>query len=216
MAALTNRYMQELLGGDPEFFEPNAEPVPESLVGKLAEGFKEVDGCVVPRSFQATSIWSETRPRTDNVDDETGFECALSKVYLEDFVDKTVSLSELARIGCGYAMYLRKMLLESQVSGTFRIIVDAQRPDATPGVGNACSVRFHKVRPGQAWLTDDLELYKENWGFGIRVRKGSGSNSVGERRKPYGHLPGEYSERVQAALRGFAMRLEEKSRFNPS
>jgi hypothetical protein len=163
--------MLELLGGDPEFFEPNAEPVPESLVGKLVGGFKEANGCVVPSSFQATSIWSEARPRINNVDDETGFECALSEVYLEDFVDKATPLSELARIGVAYAMYLRKMLLESPVSGTFRIIVDAQRPDAEPGVGNACCVRFHKVRPGQAWLTDDLELYKENGVLVIEFEK---------------------------------------------
>ena len=162
MAARTNRQMLELLGGDPEFHEPNAEPVPASLVDGLSEGFKEVDGCVVLRSFQATSIWSEARPRVNNVDDETGFECGSSKVHLEDFVDASVPLSELARIGCAYAMYLRRALLGSQVSGDFRIIVDAQKPDAELRVGNACSVRFHKIRPGQTWLADDLESYKEN------------------------------------------------------
>jgi hypothetical protein len=73
-AARTNRQMLELLGGDPEFHEPNTEPVPELLVNKLSEGFKEIDGCVVPLSFEATSIWSGSRPRVNNVDDETGLE----------------------------------------------------------------------------------------------------------------------------------------------
>src|SRR5215467_4453053 len=108
MAVRTNNAMLELLGGDPEFHEPNAEAVPESLVDELKECFKEVDGCVVPHSFQATSIWSNTRPRANNVDDETGFECGLSKVHLDAFVDKDVPLSELARIACAYAMYLRQ------------------------------------------------------------------------------------------------------------
>jgi hypothetical protein len=155
--------MLELLGGDPEFHEPNSEPVHDSLVGKLSEGFKMVDGCIVPRSFQATSIWSGERPKTNNIDDETAFECSLSKVYMQDFVDKNIPLAGLARIGCAYAMYLRKALLESQVSGSFRIIVDAQLPEPEPLVGTAaCSVRFHKVRPNQVWLDDNLESYKLN------------------------------------------------------
>lgn len=162
MVVRTNSSMLELLGGDPEFHEPNSEPVPASLVDELKEGFKEVEGCVVPHSFQATSIWSNTRPRANNVDDETGFECNMSKVHLDAFVDENVPLSELARIGCAYAMYLRQAILRSQVSGDFRIIVDTQLPDANFRVGNVCSVRFHKTRPGQAWLVDDLESYKEN------------------------------------------------------
>src|SRR5579859_2937530 len=123
MSVRTNSQMLDLLGGDPEFHEPNTEPVPESLVAELRDGFKEVDGCVVPHCFQDSSIWSQTRPRTDNIDDETGYECSLSKVHLEDFVDSSISLSELARIGCAYAMYLRRALLISPVSGQFRIIV---------------------------------------------------------------------------------------------
>jgi hypothetical protein len=154
--------MLEILGGDPEYYEPNTEPVPELLVIELRDGFKEVDGCVVPYSFPASSIWSTARPRTPNIDDETGFECSLSKVYIDDFFDANVSLSELARIGCAYAMYLRRALLGSMVTGKFRIIVDAQEPDAEVQVGNVCSVRFHKIRSGQEWLVDDLESYNQN------------------------------------------------------
>jgi hypothetical protein len=162
MAARTNRKMLDLLGRDPEFFEPNSEPVPDSLIVGLSEGFKEVDGCVVPSSLRAPSIWSEIRPITNNIDDETSFECALSKVNLESFVEVDMPLAELARIGVAYAAYLRKALLDSPVSGNFRIIVDAQLPEAGLQVGSVCSARFHRIRPDQAWLTDDLESYKEN------------------------------------------------------
>jgi len=161
MTVRMNRQMMALLGGGPDVLEPNAALVPDSLANETSEGFKEVDGCVVPRSFEAASIWSETRPRSNNMDDETGFECRLSKVHLDAFVDAEVPLSELARIGCAYAMYLRQALLGSHVSGDFRIIVSAQMPDPGLQVGNVCTVRFHKVRPGQTWLDDDLEAYKE-------------------------------------------------------
>jgi hypothetical protein len=163
MIVRTNRAMLELLGGDPEFFEPNFLPVPDVLVSQLTNGFKEVDGCVVPSSFESEQIWSDRRPRKDNHDDETGFECLLSKVYLEDFLSTDVPLSELCRVGLAYGFYLRTAISESQVFGQFRFIVDAQLPgaDGSPAT-NACSVRFHRLRPNQNWLCDDLESYKEN------------------------------------------------------
>jgi hypothetical protein len=160
MAARVNKSMLELLGGDPEFHEPNAEPVPDSLIRDLMEGFKEVDGCVVSCSYREQFAWSETQQKANNLDDETSLECSLSKVHLDAFVDAAIPLSELARIGCAYAMYLRKALLSSPVSGTFRVIVAAQLPDPELEVGNVCTVRFHKVRSGQAWLVDDIESYK--------------------------------------------------------
>ena len=167
MGVRTNREMLELLGGDPDFHEPNLEPVPESLIDKVRDGFKEVDGCVVPRSFRASSIWAGTHQKENGIDDETGFECSLSEVHIEDFVDSSISASELARIGCAYAMYLRRALVGSSVSGQFRIIVDVQQADTELDVGKVCVVRFHRIRPGQPWLVDDLESYKENalWVF---------------------------------------------------
>lgn len=175
--ARTNSHMLKLLGGDPEFHEPNCEPVPESLVNNLGEGFKVVDGCVVPASFQPAFIWSEQRPKTNNIDDETAFECHLSQVYLQDHVDTPVPLAELTRIGCAYAICLRKSILESQVFGSFRIIVDAQLPNPGQHPGNAaCSVRFYKVRPYQCWLLDDLDSYENNalWVFEFEKKPHAG------------------------------------------
>ena len=155
--------MLEQLGGDPEFLEPNSLPVPDILVSQLAEGFKEVDGCVVQSSFESEQIWSDRRRRKDNQDDETGFECLLSKTYLDDLFPVDVALSELCRVGLAYGFYLRTAISKSQVFGQFRFIVDAQLPGADgSSVPNACSVRFHKLRPDQRWLCDDLESYKEN------------------------------------------------------
>jgi len=172
MALRTNQQMLELLGGDPAFFDPNCQPIPQILLAQLDEGFKEVEGCIVPESFQDVTVWSENRPRVNNVDDETSFECLLSKVNIDDFVDSNFPLSELARIGCGYAMCLRKALLASPISGNFRIIVDAQAADLDLKMGPICSVRFHKIRADQAWLASDLETYKENGLLVVDFEKG--------------------------------------------
>ena len=167
MIVRTNSLMTTLLGGNSEFGGPGSGPVPEALLAQLKEGFKEVDGCVVPGSYEAASVLSERRPKTDNIDDETGFECRLSKVHLGDFAKKGIPLEELARMGGAYAMHLRNAIVDSQVSGSFRIIVDAQVTDAETGAGNTCSVRFHKVRASQIWLDEDLESNRENalWVF---------------------------------------------------
>jgi hypothetical protein len=155
--------MKALLGVDADRPECIRVPCPAGLAAGLRSGFKEVDGCVVPASLQSESIWSTARPRVNNQDDETGFECNLSKIHVEDFVADDLSLSEVARLGIAYAVRLRDALLQSVLSGTFRIIGDAQLPDADLNMhGSICTVRVHKVRPGQIWLDDDLEAYKLN------------------------------------------------------
>jgi hypothetical protein len=93
-----------------------ASPIPESLQKQLESGFKEVDGCVVPISVLPSLIWSESRPRADNIDDETGFECLVSKVHLDGMVPKGTNLTELARLGLDFAFLLCEALLDSRLS----------------------------------------------------------------------------------------------------
>ena len=163
MNVRANRSMKELLGEDADRPECIGVPCPAGLAAGLQSGFKEVDGCVVPGSFESDSIWSTARPPVRNQDDETGFECSLSKIHIEDFVAEDLPLSEVTRVGIAYALRLRDALLRSVLTGTFRIIVDAQLPSQDLDVhGSVCTVRFHKVRPGQFWLDDDLDAYKLN------------------------------------------------------
>jgi hypothetical protein len=163
MNVRANRSMKGLLGVDAGRPECIRVPCPAGLAADLQSGFKEVDGCVVPGSFESDSIWSTARPRVNNRDDETGFECSLSKIHVEDFVADDLPLSDLARLGIAYALRLRDALLRSVLSGTFRIIVDAQLPNPDLDVHDSvCTVRFHKARPGQVWLDDDLDVYKLN------------------------------------------------------
>lgn len=155
MTVRTNRAMLDLLGGDAEFFEPNSVPVPEQLLRELSGGFKEVHGRIVPTGFEGDVAAEPTL-------DETGFECLLSKAYIQDFVTQNPSLSELCRVGLAYGFYVRRAIAESEVHGDFRFIVDAQLPDPNGPQENTCSVRFHKLRRDQPWLSEDLESYKHN------------------------------------------------------
>jgi hypothetical protein len=126
----------------------------------LRDGFKEVDGCVVPKDFEGGPIWSVDRPCVYNRDDETGFECSLSKLHVEDFASNDLPLPELTRLGIAYALRLRDALLRSSLSGHFRIIIAAQLPDPDINVnGSICTIRFHRIRTGQVWADDDLDNY---------------------------------------------------------
>lgn len=156
-----NQAMLSLLGRDPEFLEPSSVSIPAPLSDWATQGFKEVDGCVVPSSFPSTSIWSSSRVKTENIDDETGVESALTEVHIEAFLDEVAGLSEVARLGLDLGFLLQRELKSSRISGPFRIIISAQLADPDLKVGNTCTVRFHKQRTGQVWLDDDLEEYRE-------------------------------------------------------
>jgi hypothetical protein len=163
MEVRANSSMRALLGADAVAPERVSSPCPSTLMSELRDGFKELDGCVVPENFEGGSVWSAARPRLNNQDDETGFECSLSKVHIEDFAGKDLPLADLTRFGIAYALRLRDALLRLSVSGLLRIVVDSQLPSSECDVKSSiCIVRFHKLRAGQAWLADDLEGYKLN------------------------------------------------------
>jgi hypothetical protein len=119
-------------------------------------------------SFQCripTPRYRDTRSLELRTIDETGIECSLSKIHLDDFLPANMELNELARTGLDFAFLLRGALLNSRVLGPFRIIISAQLPDQSLNVGlnvgTNCTVRFHRMRLGQEWLKDDLDSYKE-------------------------------------------------------
>jgi hypothetical protein len=127
----------------------------------VTQGFKEVDGCVVPTSFATTSTWNSAIGKAPNIDDETGVETALTQVRIENFIGEVIDLSELARLGLDFGFLLKRELRNSQIPGPFRIIVSAVAADSALKVGNTCTIRFNKQRTGQMWLDEDLEHYRE-------------------------------------------------------
>lgn len=147
MKIRSNHLMKDLIGA--EAIHPESIPVsvPEKMLDEIKSGFKEIDGCVVTKDWSGKSIGKKG-------EDETGTECLLSKIHVDAFVDKKMPLKEMIRIGIAFALKLKQSLSESTVPGPFRIIV------AGNNAGHTCTVRFHRLRPEQAWLANDLEGYK--------------------------------------------------------
>jgi hypothetical protein len=144
-----NQSMLELLGGDPEFFEMSANELPIALLDKAATPLIEKDGCIVP-ALSPSMTW---------VDDETGTECFWSKFHLEDYLPADTSLSEVARTALDFVWPLRSTIASSHLSGSFRMIasIELQNP-ATEKF--RCTLRFHRLRSGQAWVAENLESYE--------------------------------------------------------
>jgi hypothetical protein len=161
MNVRTNKAMLELLGGDAEYLETSILQIPEPLRRQTEEGFKEVDGCVVPTSFTPSAIWTDNRPRVLNEDDETGFECFINKVHVDKLLPSTTTISELARLGLDYAFHLKTALTTSNLAGDFEVVISVVAADPTLDVGATCSVRFHRIRAGQVWIDRNLENYKD-------------------------------------------------------
>ena len=88
--------MLDLLGGDPEFYEMASVPMPPELEATVTGGFKEVNGCIVPKSFNLPSVLSEDKPPVANQHDETGFECSIHEVSINAYFSRDVDLKELA------------------------------------------------------------------------------------------------------------------------
>jgi hypothetical protein len=146
-----NKSMLEFLGGDPEYFEPSSLEMPLALREKATTPLMEVDGCMVPASS----------PNVVRLEDETGTECHWSKFHLEDLMPKEVGSHEMARMAVDYVWLLRASLAAGKISGRFRLIVSIELSGIQPHAKTICTVRFHRVRPGQEWLADDLEGYKD-------------------------------------------------------
>lgn len=113
-------------------------------------GFKEVEGHVFFRRLFPHDH-AEGLPLHH---DSTGYECAVNSIRLEDYLERDTSREPaiLAATALKYAQFLAERLREVS-SDTFRIIASVS--------GKRAKMRFHKMRNGESWLTDDLEAYRD-------------------------------------------------------
>jgi hypothetical protein len=128
----TNKNMRRFL----RELQINPSVLSPELANVLSAGFVEEKDCVLLAS-QARSCALD-RAATQ---DETGYECFINHVHVE-------SLGEALE----FARRLKNALAAS-FAGNFVVIVSCDDRTAT--------VRFHRLRAGQTWLSDNLEEYRE-------------------------------------------------------
>ena len=84
--------------------------------------------------------------RVEDFPDKTGFECFVNHVH---FPFKGV---DSLRPCLGYATTLQHALRRLAQGRSWQLIVSVADSD--------CTIRFHEIRPGQAWIAEDLEAYE--------------------------------------------------------
>ncbi len=86
--------------------------------------------------------------------DLTGFECLINHTHIGDYLPHSKGdKEEIIYQGILYALSLKECLPDSV---GFKIILSCS---FEPRID--CSIRFHKQRPGEEWLTENLEKYEE-------------------------------------------------------
>lgn len=124
---------------------PKAELDPR-LASLLEDGlFTEGDLFLLSRFRQ------DWRQGLGNLLDKTGVECFVNHLHLADYVSGPAE--HQLRQAVLFATSLASLLESTYPQATFRLIV-SQNPQGT-------IARFHKVRPGEAFLGTDLEKYEE-------------------------------------------------------
>ena len=120
----------------------------KALSQLLAQGFTEIEGAIL---FTATSSIGED-VESKNFPDLTGFECFVNHIHVEDQLERPVS-NEIAllRIGMAFAFETKNRLCSQFPLKPFKVIVAS--------TAHGCGVRFHVNRPGEQWLTSDLDSY---------------------------------------------------------
>lgn len=133
-----NREMSLLLRGKgvawPAVHKAFNEKIPE---------LEHVDDCVVLRSEYERN----KHLKVTDLPDRTGFECFINHFHIP-FEDTRESL-----VHClDYVAALECALSSTPLAGPFRVILAISDRD--------CTVRFHRIRPNENWIDENLEMYK--------------------------------------------------------
>jgi hypothetical protein len=126
----------------------NAANLSSELLGLVEPGFIVVDGTVLLKTQEkfAKSI------KPDNFPDLTGYECFVNHVHIEDYLgDAELGSNALLKQGVALANKIVEELSSLFPDKLFKAIVAANE--------SGCSVRFHLIRSGENWLSDDIDNY---------------------------------------------------------
>jgi hypothetical protein len=146
---VVNRNMLQLLY---DLVISQAVQLPSDLQNVLSGGLLEEDVC-----WFLAACRGDPKYTTAQFGDRTGLECFVNSVHVDD--SEPVDPITLQKQGLAYTEALRKLL---DPHGAFKIILAFCYSGAEDDPANklTCTVRFHKVRLGEHWLEDDLEVYK--------------------------------------------------------
>lgn len=119
----------------------------EGLKKLLKDGFKEKDGCIYYKRYVPEG------PISSDLIDKTGNEVFYNKIQIDDFSSHFENIENVhLREGISFALTLADKLI--LIKGDFNIYVIYDEV--------YCTIVFHKRRPNEYWLIEDLNQYKND------------------------------------------------------
>jgi hypothetical protein len=121
--------------------------LPAKLADLLSQGFVKKEGCY----FLAVLYAGSLNARRDMFPDATGYEAYVNHLHIDDFTDDGDQLS-ICLLYLDHLTHLWKTSEFSEVPIQADVSYD----------GESCVVRFHALRIGEQWQSDNLEAYDES------------------------------------------------------
>lgn len=118
--------------------------IAQSLLKLLESGFAVLDGCVLLQSLLSLN----KNAKLQDFPDKTGFECYVNSIHIDDYVeggDFEQSIPFLFELFATWNKTFQNKILRAIISSDeFGTVL-----------------RFHVVREGDSWLSENLEEYEE-------------------------------------------------------
>jgi len=145
---MTNRKMSELLDRLRLKNKNLSVTLDTRLRFLILPGLSQVGDAVVLASQKDLA-----HVKPEDFTDETGYECFVNHVHLTDHITRRTEPSALLEQGLAFAEALADELPRNSETEHFRVILTMEEDE--------CTVRFHKIRASQNWLSSDLDDYEE-------------------------------------------------------
>jgi len=109
------------------------------------------------KTFCFTSLRSTISEPVMFFGDLTGYECAVNHIHIDDFLEPGSQQKQglLFRSAIAFAYRLKEKLISTFPKQNFNIILGYSLGNP-PG----CTVRFHKIRENESWISDNLDGYE--------------------------------------------------------
>jgi hypothetical protein len=146
MKIKTNRMMAKFC---PNGFEDTDVQIPKEILKILHAGLVFMDGCVYLKKLLSKTSMDEALYGEKNGSEKTGREISINHFHIDFYTDK-----QWGEVAFTFLHELNKQLRAEFPMQQFRGIFSVNE--------DSCTIRFHMVRPGEDWIDDDLENYKED------------------------------------------------------
>ncbi len=118
--------------------------LPPELSHILDLGFINRDGCILLASLAKL----DTNVSKDDFPDNTGYECFINSIHIDDYTQHDYIVT-----ACLFVEALFSAWKKSFASSPILAIISSD--------GSGALVKFHVVRDGESWVSQELDGYEE-------------------------------------------------------